>query len=55
MSKVDNEHELNHNEGQSSDQTEIHPSGSESAVGNEESADDSTDDQKVFQTPETEN
>ena len=52
VSEVDDEHELDDDEHEPSYHAEVHPGGTEVAVGDEEGADAAGDDEQVLEAPE---
>ena len=52
MSEVDDEHELDDDEHEAAHHAEVHPGGTEVAVGDEEGADAAGDDEQVLEAPE---
>ena len=52
VSEVDDEHELDDDEHEAADHAKVHPGGAKVAVGDEEGADASGDDDQVLEPPE---
>ena len=52
VSEVDDEHELDDDEHEAAHHAEVHPGGTEVAVGDEEGADAAGDDEQVLEAPE---
>ena len=52
VSEVDDEHQLDDDEHEAAHHAEVHPGGTEVAVGDEEGADAASDDEQVLEAPE---
>lgn len=53
MRKVDDQHQLDKDETKPANHAKVHPSRTERAMGDEERAHDPTDDDQVFEPPES--
>ena len=53
MGKVNDEDELDQDEGQTADESKVHPSVAKSAMGDKESSNDAADNEEILEAPES--